>query len=359
MATLITNVNIQNFKGIKQCKIEQIKRINFFIGRNDACKSTTLESIYYPLMETINPNLGNIFGRRSNVFWGAKELWYNYVTKNPIQIRLVFDKAILDMKLQLHETSKEDYNVESYVAIEDLTADKKIGQTTANYSKDFTSASKGTFGAGMFAGLSPSVGNMLKNYSEEVEFLDSSDKNDITAIQKLLGKLKNDGKAEEFGKYLNLMFEKGKKWEFIPHPENSDEFVVAFTNGVPKFITGMGDGIRFAMQLIGTGMMVKDTAIFVEEIESNQHFGSLRKLISFLIETAFRNNLQLFVTTHNDSVLQAVYRHFQTADGELDKRAEELNVFHVQREDKTGIVKCEPLDIFNREDHRKIFDDIC
>jgi len=97
-----------------------------------------------------------------------------------------------------------------------------------------------------------------------------------------LGKIKNEGKSKDFGDYLNSIFAKGNMWEFMPHPENSEEFVVAFSNGVPKFIKGMGDGIRFAMQIIGTSMMVKDTAIFIEEIESSQHPASLEKLIIFL-----------------------------------------------------------------------------
>lgn len=359
VVTLITNVKIKNFKGIKQCNIEQIRRINFFIGRNDTCKSTILESIYYTLMESINPNLGDIFGRRANVFFGAKELWYNYQIKNAIQIEIVLGKAKVNMKILLHETSKEDYSIESRMETEDLKTGKKYSQTTANYNKELTIGTRTFFGNGLFANLSKTVRNVFKKYSEQINFLDSSDKNDLSSIEKLLGRIKGEGQTKEFGKYLDSMFGKGERWEFIPHPENSDEFRVAFTNGTPKFITGMGDGIRYAMQIIATSLMVKDTGIFIEEIESNQHPASLRKLISFIIETAFQNNLQLFITTHNPSVLQKVIYHFRPEEDKLDERAEEVNVFHVQREDKTGIVTCEPdLDIFYSEDYKKLWDDI-
>ena len=287
-----------------------------------------------------------------------KELWFNYLTKNPIQTKIIFDEASLDMTVKLNETSKEDYYVDSYVEIRDVTTNKKFGQTTANYSKDFSSVTTGTFGSGIFAIISKNVGNELKNYCEQMKFLDSSDKNDVRSIQKLLGKIKNDGKAKDFGEYLNSMFAKGNMWEFMPHPENSEEFVVAFTNGVPKFITGMGDGIRFTMQIIGTAMMVKDTAIFIEEIESSQHPASLEKLISFLIETAFRNNLQLFITTHSGSVLEYIYHHFRPEGEKVDERAKEVNVFNVQREDETGIVRCEPRDIYRHEDRKKVWADI-
>jgi hypothetical protein len=308
-------------------------------------------------MESISPSLGGIFGRRANVFFGAKELWYNYQIKNPIQIEIVLGKAKELMEIKLHETSKESYNVESYIETKDLATGKKFGQTTANYNKDLTLSSGISFGSGLFANLSRKVGNVLKNYSEQINFLDSSDRNDLSSIEKLLGRIKGEGYAKEFGKYLDSIFGKGERWEFIPHPENSDEFRVAFTNGVPKFITGMGDGIRYAMQIIATALMVKDTGILIEEIESNQHPASLQKLISFLIETAFRNNLQLFITTHNHSVLEYVYHHFKPEE-KVDKRAEEVNFFHVQREDKTGIVKCEPRNIYHYEELKKVWTDI-
>ncbi|MFX0097826.1 MAG: AAA family ATPase [Candidatus Hodarchaeota archaeon] len=111
VVTLITNVEIQNFKGIKQCNIEQIRRINFFIGKNDACKSTILESIYFTLMESIEGRLGGILGRRSNVFFGAKELWYNYQIGNPIRIETEFQKAKLIMEIQAINIRISDYGL--------------------------------------------------------------------------------------------------------------------------------------------------------------------------------------------------------------------------------------------------------
>jgi len=182
VVALITNVEIRNFKGIKQCGIEDVKRINVFIGKNDSCKSTIIESIYYSLSESLNPNLRNIFGKRSNVFWGAKELWFNYLTGNPITTKIMFDKASVEMKIGLHETSKEDYYLDSYMEMRDFKTNKTHGQTIANYSKDFSTVTKGTFGVGLFDHLSDTVGDELNTYFEEMKFLDSSDKNDIISI---------------------------------------------------------------------------------------------------------------------------------------------------------------------------------
>ncbi|MFX0097827.1 MAG: ATP/GTP-binding protein [Candidatus Hodarchaeota archaeon] len=248
--------------------------------------------------------------------------------------------------------------MQSVIEAEDSTVEKKSAGITTTYTSDLTIGTRSSYGKGYVENLSEKSRDVIAKYSQQSALLDNSVKNDIQSIEELLGGIKGSGLDEEFGKYLDSIFEKGKYWEFIPHPENYLEYRVAFRNGIPRFLTGLGDGIKYAMRIIGTALIADDKGIFIEEIESNQHPASLRKLISFLIETAFRNNLQLFVTTHNEPVLRNIIYHFRPEEGKLDKRAKDVNVFHVQREDKTGIVRCEPIDIYYSEDYKKLTGDI-
>ena len=50
---------------------------------------------------------------------------------------------------------------------------------------------------------------------------------------------------------------------------------------------------------IGLGLLLKGTAVLVEELETYQHPESLRKLTETLFEVAKEQDLQLFLTTHS------------------------------------------------------------
>ncbi|WP_238527204.1 AAA family ATPase [Saccharolobus islandicus] len=44
---MINGLEIQNFRGIKYCKLEDLSQVNILVGRNNSGKSTILEAIYF------------------------------------------------------------------------------------------------------------------------------------------------------------------------------------------------------------------------------------------------------------------------------------------------------------------------
>ncbi|ADX84909.1 hypothetical protein SiRe_0834 [Sulfolobus islandicus REY15A] len=45
--SMINGLEIQNFRGIKYCKLEDLSQVNILVGRNNSGKSTILEAIYF------------------------------------------------------------------------------------------------------------------------------------------------------------------------------------------------------------------------------------------------------------------------------------------------------------------------
>ena len=52
---MISELEIQNFKGISKIKLTNFNRFNIFIGKNDVSKSTILEAIYAFKAVVVNP----------------------------------------------------------------------------------------------------------------------------------------------------------------------------------------------------------------------------------------------------------------------------------------------------------------
>ena len=95
-----------------------------------------------------------------------------------------------------------------------------------------------------------------------------------------------------------------------------------------------GDGFRYAFSILTSALLFKKRALLIEEIESQQHPGSLGKLIENLVKISKTNNLQLFITTHSFDV----WRYFMYSFKDELTRKKDFRSFHVVRDANTGKV---------------------
>lgn len=333
---LIRNIQIEGFKGIKRCKAEHFRNLNLFIGKNDSCKSTILEALYVALKEYDRAVLNTIIQRRSNLSVSGRELWYNYKVKKPIEIEIGLADAAYSLGVAYDEKSNI---IQTTLRVTSKTHDTR-GPRTSYRGTDwsFRETSRSSFD--FLQGFAIPIRTEFESYIANSKFIDSLQRNDLKLLEQLLGKLKLEQKDKEFGTYLHCIFEKGRKWEFIPHPDFPGEYRMALSERRPIFLNGLGDGVRFGMFIVASSMLTHSAALFIEEIENNQHPDSLYKLLSFLVGIREKNNLQIFLTTHNP----VVWRNLQKIIKEPSKIRKSLQVFHVKRDQKTGIVDCRQND---------------
>jgi predicted ATPase len=338
---MIDFFSIQDFKGIRRCAVENLGAVNVFVGKNDSCKSTIMEAIHATLNEFNASNLGLILSRRSNVRFGGRELWYNYVTKHGIKVEVnIGGRQTLVMYIRYDDTSNA---VTSNTQIEHVEPDKSrriiYAGTSAYYGPSLSQSSR-SGRPDFLVSLPERERETLKYYLNDAISIDSSSRNDLRYIEQLLRDIKLKGLENEFGQFLHETYGTSKKWEFMPHPDIGGEtrLTQRFGNRY-LFLTGLGDGIRNAMIVVAEIMLRKNTAIFIEEMENNQHPASLGKLIRILVDTAKKNNLQVFITTHS----HYAWRNFEQIFGKANIGKGKLQIFHVVREPTNGTVTCKPL----------------
>lgn len=334
---LIEKAFIKNFKGISECKIEGLSNINLFIGKNNSCKSTIMEAIHAVLREFNTPYLGTIIPRRSNVSSAARELWYNYDTNCNLLIRLTFNGkyARLDGYYD-----KKSQGIASSVSTMPTAAKQVFEGPTSFYSSSNWS-NRTVTSTSRFLDVFPlSKRDEFESYTSNSRFIDSSSRNDLRYIETLLGRIKNEEKTEEFGNLLHEVYGIGPEWEFRPHPDFEGVYRVAVKGNVKYiFLEGLGDGMRFAMMILANCLLVKDAAIFIEEIESNQHPASLRRILNLLVTISKANNLQLFITTHSPRL----WREFEVIFEKTAEQIDELQCYLVERNSKSGVVNCKAV----------------
>jgi len=62
---MLRKVEIENFRGIKYCLVDDLRLVNVFIGPNNSGKSTLLDAVYWGLREPISESTGLILKGRS------------------------------------------------------------------------------------------------------------------------------------------------------------------------------------------------------------------------------------------------------------------------------------------------------
>lgn len=175
----------------------------------------------------------------------------------------------------------------------------------------------------------------LTLFTANMALIDSTLKSTTTEIESRLSTLKIEGKDKEFGALLEDTYGVGKEWEFLPHRDSPNETRLAIREaGRLTYFSDFGDGVRYGLGILGTAMTLKDTAIFIEEIESHQHLGSLRKLLRNLVQISRKNNLQIFISTHNVDVWNSLSRGVYLEDTEREKK--EFRCYVVERDSKSG-----------------------
>ena len=82
-----------------------------------------------------------------------------------------------------------------------------------------------------------------------------------------------------------------------------------------------GDGIRRYIGIIMSAAISKANLLLIDEIENGLHYSVYTKLWKALIITTQKNNIQLFVTTHNKEVLRSLYSAYTELQSSLDNEA--------------------------------------
>ncbi len=333
---MIEKLTITNLKGISKCKLENLGQINLFVGKNNSCKSTILEAIVFGIKEfSSQARFLGMLTHRTNVLSGGQELWYNYETKEPINVVFEFRNAILDLKLNFIKDTNE---VRCSLLIKDNTSSMQFPLEGSRYSSSLDTTRSITFQTNYLDVLQANIRPVMKHFVDNCSFLESSAKNNVNTSEEILGILKTTGLAVELGKYLQQIYNVGENWEFLPCLDSPKQFRAAtLVNGKQYYLSGLGDGFRFAVPLLGFAMLAEKSALAIEEIETSQHPEALKKLIPILVELCKKNNLQLFVTAQNPVVWAIFEQEFKDKP---EDRERYFRCFHVQRNMIDGVVTC-------------------
>jgi uncharacterized protein len=319
---------IQNLRGIKKCEISGLGQINLMIGKNNAGKSTILESLllssavmFYPINQIFA-----IISRRSDRSYSPHELLYKY-NQHPLSITLnLSDGSNFEIT-----TAQESNNPDSFAFYLSSSFSKgphqimTFGPENMNNYRDLRNRQQPSRlqnnpnprKKGVLKEFGSRIGSEkveapeeILTFLQDISIIDPGVRTHTGELEEQFDEIKRGEKYDSTFQVLKQIYaDEARTWELSRYLRTQGENRTAFTygGGRPVYVDDIGDGMKVGFSALTLASNKCKTALLIEEIETHQHPSSLRLLVKFIIETALKNELQLFVSTHSPDV----FRYFK------------------------------------------------
>lgn len=319
---LYQSLLIENFRGITNLEITDMKRINLLVGRNNCGKTSVLESLFL-LSGMSNPQLPvNIHLFRDMVLIDDSSFAYLFKycqTDNKIRI-----SGKMDMDSRSIEI-KPDFSLPNETEQRDNQIIKPVPSTMAHFN-----------------------GLLLKfriDEKNEYEVRISLKKNEIQSSSKYIEKLQCHF-LSPMTYWINIEDKinsliVNKKKDFVvkilkkiePRIENFEMAgnIIFVDIGEDKLLPMniMGDGIRRILAIVATISSVPEGIILVDEIETGFHYSSLTILWKAIIEACKEYNVQIVATTHSYECIESLSNSYS----ELEPDGDDIRLYRIDREE--------------------------
>ena len=292
---MLKNIDIQNYRAIKQISLNNFANINIFTGAANAGKSSILEAVYFLCNINID-TLNNILKIRN--FTDEKDmfsaLFYDYNTKNNIKINGIIDD---DITCSISSGNSIVYD----------SLDNWLNIIKINYDIDL-------LGVSYYAFLDNNLKLQMKldnnffppDYS--AEYLASFSNYD-TLKNNLAKILVNNNSKKLLNKYLKEFDDNIEDIMFIGNIISvSYKYLSNAVN-----IKSMGKGFYTYLTIL-SAVLSGSKIIIIDEIENGIHFSLMKKLIDNIIKISEEKDIQFFISTHSKEFLEIFNNQIQKID---------------------------------------------
>lgn len=353
---MLESLRIQGFRKYSDFELKGFNKINFFLGDNNIGKTSILEAIFtWACGQNIGPmmNIPLSRGRYSafqTKYWIMEELLSMFHEKHNLPLTMSFE-GVLDGKVErFNHTVYPSDLLTDYDPSYKNSLDKIISRTNEVVSAE----QQNMFNLQMFS--TTVVGQWeVKHVGKKTEKINiTSPISAITNIKPIInakyvdilshtaiaegsqiyGSLKREGLMDEVVKKINKIFPEIEGFDLLPYPDGSQPPVSVIRKDgsiIPMY--SCGDGVQRWFYIIGALTIYKNAILCIDEIDLGLHPSAQVEFCRNVSEYAIRNNVQLFITTHNiefvDKFLEAIHSEEAIALG--------VNVFTLRENDDQAV----------------------
>jgi AAA15 family ATPase/GTPase len=349
----LREIKISNFRGLENLVIEDLSKVNLFVGKNNSGKTTILEALFL-LFGMSNPtlllNINMLRGIKPDSAKqysdSAKQLLYFFnklTTQNKPSLSGQFDnkeKRILNFEPIYsgnteHKSDISNIDIESktHTEITGINLAFSIRQSGEPEEKRYKNSILFRNDLLSMNPLNPWEIGVINNYKEKLfaSFITDARNDRVTFFNYSKILERNDKKDKNY--ILELLQNVDKNITNIQTLADGIYFELENVDRLVP-ISIMGDGIRRLLNIITTVIYRQDSFVCVDEIENGLHFSAYELLWKGLLYLSEKYDVQLFISTHS---LETISYLKSLLEKEKDKQKQSfVKVFTVARTEKKG-----------------------
>lgn len=322
---MINEFHINGYRGFSEYHISDLSRVNIFVGKNNAGKSSLLEAFHLYSTKLDSQVLQSIASRRGEVLLDVE-------SRMQEQLQLDLSHFFIGHRIKkdaVIELSSEKQSLKLSVGA--YQAQLQIGMFDTDLFADhpkhdfFSLAASVKLGAHeqqLYDAVVSSAGAMLsprraypRNASLKNCFIspDSLDSSTLVSMWNQMLVRNGESKIVEALRILEpnvasivFLLPELISTRYIQRTSLTG-IVVGLSNGAKRYPLGsMGDGMKRLLAIALALSCSSGGSLFIDEIDSGLHYSVMGDLWRLVINTAISNNVQVFVSTHSLDCLRGL-----------------------------------------------------
>lgn len=312
---MITEVSLENFKCFCNLKTIELSKVNLFAGCNGRGKSTFMQSLLL-LAQSLD---------------SEKRLNHLALNGRFISLGTFDDVRSVNMKTNPIIRYKTDDDAENDLTIAFSAYERKkqwgkllkFSVSGKELVEEMASATGDAPGKkSLVLGVTSTVTGLSQLYNVyyiaadrkgPVDYMQKNDNRDDNQIgvhgEFIVNSLAN--KSEAFVEKVRVEISKIFSGASLSVEDTGTDYLRFYldsADGSKGFRpTNVGFGYSYILPIVVTALMAEqDAKIFIENPEAHLHPGAQSRLMDFLLRMSHENNLQLFIETHSDHIINAL-----------------------------------------------------
>lgn len=342
MARHITDLDIGDYRGLKDLCLQDCNDINILTGNNNSGKTSVLEVL---------SGIGNPesiltwvkmcrLGRSGNYYAGMLNLFP--VDSDDMAIRFAFQDSKRYRTIELEAKIREERI--SAMDIEMINGHDSCSDLEECSTKIGTYYESKCLHLEVLYGLNEMVEYDIYDFQTRIP-ADQSVKKSMPIIyvspsEHTDGRLLLDEVMESPALYQELMKILRKFDDSIMNitkSGNAAEYIVLSTKhkkAVP--LSAYGDGMKKALVLLAAVVKAKDGILLLDEFETAIHTSAMNSIFSWILQSAQTQNVQVFLTSHSLEAIGKVLR----CDPELQDKINLYTLYNKEGENLVRKMSC-------------------
>ncbi len=309
---MIKSLEINNYKGIQNFKLDNLNRINIFVGNNNSGKTSLLEAGYIGMKDNYLGLKSVIQNRNMNLLAKTMEtLFKDLDTNNKINIKI---KTSPVMSIETEISLSKDNNIIPFIlpnesAIQTQEAKKFIiNKNGIKVEYNFAMLNRGGFFEPVMNIQNGSQQNKvgLSTPPQDIYYISSRTRTDMDFANELREQIKSRNEKKKILEELQIFDPKIE--DIIVDGINIEVYLKGVDKPLP--IQALGAGSFTVLEMASIFGREKIKNIFIDEIEDGLHIQSMEIIAKYLSKTMEQKpDLQLFITTHSTEIIKLITKH--------------------------------------------------